>query len=316
VTIAIGLLPVFFALAAGYAAGKIKLIDNKNVAGFDNLTVNIALPLALFCILAGAKRADVIAHWTFALSVFAVTGLAYVLTYVLERKVWKQSARSAAVMAITAGVPNTAAVGFPIAVAVLGRTGALAVATSLAVGAIVLSPATIAIIDRAEATASNGPEGTHKRPSMLAAVAKALRAPVVIAPILGVAWSLSGFTFPSLVNITLSELGALTSGLTLFLTGLVLSAQRIIPNGNVVTTTLITDVVRPVLAIAVVELFHVSRPMAPELVLLMAFPSGFFGLLLALNHGVDSRLSSATVFYSTLLSIGTLSVVILLLPVL
>ena len=94
--IALGLLPVIFALVAGYAAGKIKLVDNKNVAGFDNLTMSIALPLALFSILAGAKRADVIAHWSFALSVFAVTGLAYALTYVLERRVWKQAAPAAA----------------------------------------------------------------------------------------------------------------------------------------------------------------------------------------------------------------------------
>ena len=41
--IAAGLLPVFFALAVGFVAGKTGLIDSKHVDGFNTLVMKIAL---------------------------------------------------------------------------------------------------------------------------------------------------------------------------------------------------------------------------------------------------------------------------------
>jgi len=302
-----GLLPVFFALAVGYAAGKAKLIDNKHVPGFNTLTMTIALPIALFGILAGSKRDDVIEHWAVAAVGLLVMGVTFVGVYLLQRRGWGMTAPSSAVQALTVGFPNAAAVGIPIADAVLGGTGQLAVAVTLAVGGITLSPATIVILDR-------GAQGA--RGSLAGAVFRAIRTPVVIAPILGIVWSLSGLPYPPLLDSTLSELGSITAGLALFLTGLVLSAQRVTPSANVAISTAISVVVRPALAILAVKAFQLPSVMAAEVVLLMAIPSGFFGVLLALNRGQPSPLAGATLFYSTIVSIGTLSLVILLLPAL
>jgi predicted permease len=46
----------------------------------------------------------------------------------------------------------------------------------------------------------------------------------------------------------------------------------------------------------------------------MTVPSGFFGVLLALSHRLAPGLAGPTLFYSTFLSIGTLPIVLLLLP--
>ncbi len=312
-----GLLPVFFALTVGYAAGKFRLIDNSNVAGFNTLVMTIALPIALFTILARSARVDVISHGAVAGVVALVIVISYLLVYLLERRVWRLSRPDAALQALTVAFPNTAAVGLPIADAVLGRTGELAVAVSLAAGTITVSPATIAVVERAPAPSAAGMSPIPEtRRSLTRSVAAALRTPAVIAPILGVAWSLSGLPFPPLLQSALGELGDVTAGLALFLTGLVLSGQRVRPTGNVVVSTLIGDVVRPCLAIAAVKLFDLSSTMAAEVVILMAAPSGFFGVLLALSSGRDHRLTGATLFWSTLVSIGTLSLSILILPAL
>ncbi|SDY68499.1 AEC family transporter [Herbiconiux ginsengi] len=306
--IAEGLLPVFFALAVGYAAGKSRLISNTHVDGFNTLVMSIALPIALFTILAGSKRADVIEHGAVAGVVLLVMVVTYVGVFVLQRRIFKQATSAAAIQALTVAFPNTAAVGLPLADSVLGSTGQLAVAVSLAVGTITVSPATIAIIGRASG-------GAH-RPSILRAILRALRSPVVIAPIAGIAWSLFGLPFPGLASSTLSEIGMLTAGLALFLTGLVLSSQKLKLTPNVAVSTIIGGVIRPLLAIAVVKLVGMPSTMAAETVLLLAVPSGFFGVLLALRSRIDPGLAGATLFYSTLLSIVTLSIVILLLPAL
>jgi len=51
------LLPVFFVLALGYTAGKLRLIDNRNVSSLDTLVMEIALPVSLFTSLASSSRA-------------------------------------------------------------------------------------------------------------------------------------------------------------------------------------------------------------------------------------------------------------------
>ena len=312
--IAAGLLPVFFALAVGFVAGKSGFIDSKHVDGFNTLVMKIALPIALFTILASAKRSDVLEHSSMAGVVLLVMGLTYLMTYILQRRAYGQTAASAAIQALTVAFPNTAAIGLPIADAVLGRTGGLAVAISLAVGSIALSPLTIVIVNRAGGGTSGSPVAA--RGGILKAVGGALRSPVVIAPILGLIWSLAGIPFPALLDQTLTEVGGLTAGLALVLTGLVLSTQQLTPTGNVIVSTLIGDLIRPVLAVAAVIVFGLHGAMAAEIVLLMAIPSGFFGVLLALSHRINPTVAGPTLFYSTLLSIGTLSAVIVLLPML
>jgi malonate transporter and related proteins len=73
----------------------------------------------------------------------------------------------------------------------------------------------------------------------------------VTGPVLGLAWSLLGIPLPHLAQVSLTEIGSVTAGLALFLTGLVLSAQTIEISGNALTSTLLTVVVRPVFSIDV-----------------------------------------------------------------
>ena len=311
--VAAGLLPVFFALAIGYGAGKLKIVDNKHVDVLNTVVMSIALPIALFAILAGAERADVLEHSSVAAAVFMVMAVTYAAMYALQRYIFRQTASVSAVQSLTVAFPNTAAIGLPIADAVLGHTGELAVAISLAVGAITLSPLTITIVNRNRPDPADGTTATE-RPSVVVAFLKALRTPVVIAPILGAVWTLTGVPFPSLLASTLDELGGITAGLALFVTGLVLSNQKLRLTGNVTLSTLFADVARPVIALLVVVLLGLSSAMAVEVVVLMAVPCGFFGVLLALGRRVPAGAAGPTLFYSTLLSAATLSVVIALLP--
>jgi malonate transporter len=114
--------------------------------------------------------------------------------------------------------------------------------------------------------------------------------------------------------VTLTEIGSVTAGLALFLTGLVLSAQTIQISGNALTSTLLTVVVRPALALLAVRIAGLSGEVAQEVLLLLAIPAGFFGVLLGLDYGVKFPAAGMTLLLSTVLSVVTLSVLIAFLP--
>lgn len=304
------LAPVFFALAVGYAAGRFRIIDNVHVDGLNTLVMKIALPLVLFTILAGSQRADIVEHAGLALVVLVVMGGTYLVVFLLQKTAHKRDTAVAAVQALTVAFPNTGALALPIAESVLGPTGELAVAVSLAVGALTLSPLTITLLELRNA--GSGSAGRRA----VRAFGKAVATPVVVAPAVGLVWSLAGIPLPSLLSTTLNEIGGLTAGLALFVTGLVLSSQRLTLTGEIVSGVLIADIARPLFAMGVVAAVGMSGMMAAEVVLLMAVPSGFFGVLIALARKVPAGAAGPTLFYSTVLSAATLPAVILLLPVL
>jgi malonate transporter and related proteins len=227
----------------------------------------------------------------------------YAGTEVLQRRVYRLTPAESAVQAITVAFPNCAAVGLPLLGSVLGPSAVLSVAAVLAVGSIMLSPVTIVALERQQRSGSIWP-----------AVAASLRKPVVIGPVLGLAWSLLGLPLPHLVQVTLTEIGSVTAGLALFLTGLVLSAQTIQISGNALTSTLLTVVVRPALAVLAVRIAGLSGEVAQEVLLLLAIPAGFFGVLLGLDYGVKPPAAGMTLLLSTVLSVVTLPVLIAFLP--
>jgi malonate transporter len=94
----------------------------------------------------------------------------------------------------------------------------------------------------------------------------------------------------------------------------VLSAQTIQISGNALTSTLLTVVVRPALALLAVRIAGLSGEVAQEVLLLLAIPAGFFGVLLGLDYGVKFPAAGMTLLLSTVLSVVTLSVLIAFLP--
>jgi len=300
--IASALLPVFFVLILGYGSGKLHLVDNNNVDSLNTLVMTIALPISLFTSLAAGKRAAVLSRWQFVLLFFAVMVVVYAGTYVMQRRLHGATPSESAIQALTVAFPNIAAVGLPLVSAVLGAESLLSVAAALGVGAIFLNPVTILLLER------------ERGGSMGKVIVNSLTNPVVIGPILGLAWSLIGIPVPSLMHQTLTAIGSVTAGVALFLTGLVLSAQAIEFSRNAYLSSLLATVGRPALGYLVVLALGLTGVPARELVLLLAVPSAFFGVLLSVSYRVRSSVVGTTLLFSTLASVVTLSAVIVLLP--
>jgi malonate transporter len=132
----------------------------------------------------------------------------------------------------------------------------------------------------------------------------------VVAPVLGILLSLSGCSLGAVAAASLTLIGQASAGVALFLTGVILSAQSFRLDWKIVGATGTADVIRPLLAAAIVHVFPVPSEVAKVSILFAAVPSGFFGILFAETYRVRSPEVGSIVISSTVFSIATLAIAI------
>ncbi|MFZ1428745.1 MAG: AEC family transporter [Geminicoccaceae bacterium] len=306
--ILLALAPVFFVLALGYGAGRLRIVDNHQVDGLNALVMDFALPASLFVATASASRAQMFAQAPLFGILCLVMLLLFFAWYILARIFSEITNADASLQALTIAFPNLAGVGLPIASAVLGPAGTVPVAVALAAGSILVSPLTLIMVELSGSKQGGAVEPPTVR--MLRALRRALTKPVVIAPALGILLSLSELKLGPVAEACLMLIGHAAAGVALFLTGLVLSAQSFRLDWRVVAATAMADIIRPLLAAAVVFALPVSAEIARSAILLATVPSGFFGILFAVNYRLDSAVIGSMVTASTIFSILTMAIAI------
>jgi len=300
-TILASLVPVFFVMILGFVAGLTKDIDNRNIGSLNALVMDFALPAALFTAMAQTPREAMIGQANLALVLLLAMLIVFAAAFVIETRVFGTDRRESALSALTASAPNVGSAGLPVIAAVFSRSASVSVAVAVAIAAIVMTPLSLVLLEAA---------GPGER-SVSKIVRGALVKPIVIAPVLGLLLSLGGISLPSLLDSGLTLVGQGASGAALFLTGLVLSAQPFRFNMNVGVGAVLKNIVQPALAGAL-ALLLLQGAEARVAVVLMAVPSGAFGVLFAIRYGVPSAQIGTTLIVSTIASALTLAASIVL----
>ncbi|MBO1325419.1 AEC family transporter [Acetobacter sp. TBRC 12305] len=303
----VSLVPIFAVMAAGYIAGRRGKIDNKNVGSLNMLTMEFALPAALFGTTARASRTVLAEQWPLLFALLLGMLAVFAFVWILSRYISKFSAAVSAVIALSVSLPNYAAAGIPLASAVFGVTGKLYITTAIVSGAIVMSPLTLAFL---EAQKANG--GESGLSLLFLSIGRSMLKPLVVAPFLGVAIALLGIVLPDYILRSFDLLGQATAGIALFVTGLILSAQKVSLSPRILFLGLLCNVVQPLLAYPLTLIIPMPVEMAHAVILLMALPAGFFGLLFALRYQADSRDAGSIMVVSTVMSLATLTVALAL----
>jgi malonate transporter len=302
------LIPIFAIMALGYLAGWTRDINNRHVTELNALVMDFALPASLFSATASSSRALLLAQWPLLL-VFIVSMLAlYALCYWMQSRLFGLKSNEASVQALNISLPNFAAAGLPLITALFGAHETIYVALAIATGSIFMSPLTLAVLEANKAPAG----GQRDRGAIVRAIGRSLRKPIVLAPLVGVAFSMLGIPLAEAVNRSLHLIGQAAGGVALFLTGLILSTQRIRLGPNVLSGTLLKNIVHPVVVIGLVLLLPIDRDTARAAILLCALPSGFFGVLFGLRYGLESQVAGSTLIVSSLISIVSLPVALFL----
>jgi malonate transporter len=311
--IASALIPFLFSMGAGYFAGRVKQ-GAMPLSSINTMLVDYALPFALFLYTARMQRASLAQHTVLIAVLVGVMLAPYFASLLASRFVFKSDPATAAVRAVTIGMPNFASVGLPLLRAVYGPQSDLTVAIAVTTAAVVMSPAALLLLERARSAA---PSRTNEARQTDGLLVKALRntflKPVVLAPIGGVLVSLCGWTLPDLLSQSLNIIGSTTAGLALFSTGLVLAAQPFKLDAQTGFGIVLSNVVQPLIALALVSLLPVPKAIAGQAILLAAIPCGSFGILFGLPYGVSDASAGTTLVASSLLSAVTLSGTIVLL---
>lgn len=304
------LVPVFAGLLLGYVAGARKVVDNQNVKNLVTFLMSFALPCSLFVVIARTPRPLLVGQAKVAVVLALVYLVTFLVTGFVSRRVGRYGTADMAVLALTLGFPNSAAVGIPLLQAVYGAQASVTVAVAIAVGSITVTPITLAIL---ESGTGEGRALSHAA-RIRTSLRKALVRPVFWAPVLGVAVAVATLHLPTYVETSLKILGAATEGTALFVTGLIASSQRFTFNRGVAWAVLGKNVLQPALCLALALLFRLPVEPTRYVVLLCALPSGFFGILFGKGFGATPEVASSSLIASTVLGIFTLAGWIVLLP--
>ncbi len=302
------LVPIFFVLILGYFAGRFKRVDNQRVAELNTLVMEYALPCSLFAATFRTPREALISQWPMVVVLGVGMLVIYGITYFLQRRVFKLGTQESAVQTLNVALPNYASAGLPLIAAVFGPSKIIFVAVSIACGSIIVSPLTLTLLEVGKPDNQGGLTAGRILRSVWASVIK----PIVSAPIIGVILSFVGLTLPPLLGSSLDLIGRAAGGVALFLTGMILSSQAFKLDGNVVSGTLLKNILHPLVAVAIVKLVPMPPDMARAAILLSAVPSGFFGILFGLRYGIQSQEAGSTLIASSVLSALTLAAAIYL----
>jgi malonate transporter and related proteins len=285
------LVPIFVGLLLGYIAGRRGLMDNDNVHVRDLivLVMNFAIPCALFSTIIRTSREDLEQQVLTVLMITLAFTVFYAASYLWARRSLKMSVSDASVLALTIGFPNSAAVALPLFAASYGSASTVTAALSIAVGAITISPLTVALLEADKQSQGTG-ISIH---NVLRSFIRALARPVVWAPALALVGAYFGVHLPGYANLTLITLGSAATGSALILTGVVVSAQRFRFNKDVFWTTVAILVLQPIFALSMTLLFHMSRDHVRDITIISAIPGGFFGLVFGKSFDAKPETASS-----------------------
>ena len=141
------LVPIFAGLLLGYIAGLRGSMDNKNVQTLITFVMSFAIPSSMFLSIVRTSRAALREQVPTVLVLLIAYAVLYAGTYYWARYGANLHASDSSVVALTIAFPNSAAVGFSFLTSVFGSRSAVAVATSIAIGSITVSPITLAILE-------------------------------------------------------------------------------------------------------------------------------------------------------------------------
>jgi predicted permease len=233
-----------------------------------------------------------------ALGVFAVNAVAALLW----ARVRGSDAESRATIAMSSAVPNQGNMGLPMAALAFG-VGGLEIATVLFVIGVVLN-ATAAVTIGAHALGQHTARGAFLAP---------LRYPTFYAAIAGVSLNVFDLTPPTVVSEPIATLAAAAVPCMLVVLGLSFQVPRFYDLTDSLALSVNRLVLGPLAAWGLTAAVGLSGTASAVVIMMAGMPAAVNTTILAGQLGANVPLAVSAVVTSTLLSIGTLAVLITLL---
>ncbi len=293
--------PVFALIGSGYLARRIGVIGPHAVSELNRVVVYLALPALLFDVMAHASwsvlyQPDFIA--AFGLACGAVFYVTLAISLIAGRRL-----ATASLDGLLGAYANTAYIGFPMLLMIYGKESLVPVTIASILTVCVLFASAMVLIELA----------SHAERHPLRLAGKVLgslgRNPILVAPILGVAWGATGLGLPASAETFLTLLGGAASPLALVVIGLFLAEPRPIAASETRTAVglaAVKLVIHPAVTALLTIAFAVPPKLAAMAVLLAALPTGTGPFMLAEFYRLPAVVTSGAILLSTLAALMTL----------
>lgn len=296
-------LPVFAIVLAGYLAGRFRYLGDSGAETFNAFVMNVALPALLFRAMANAD-ASYLFNGPFLLTYIGGQTFLFLISLVIALRVFKTSL-GAACLSATAGIySNTGYMGIPLVLAAFGEVALPPAVLATAINASLVIAVTIAIIET-DLSVGGGRLGVARD------VGKAMiKTPVLVAPVLGIAWSLSGLELPQSADAFTKILGDAAAPCALFSLGLFLVGKPLSEGASEVgVMTLMKLIIHPFVTWLLASWLLADQPMwATIAVLMAAVPTGANLFIIARKYDLYVVRMSSAILATTVGSVLTLSV--------
>ncbi|MYQ79286.1 MULTISPECIES: AEC family transporter [unclassified Streptomyces] len=302
--------PIWVLTGIGYAVGRGGLLGEQAEAVLGRFVFHVAMPAALFTMVSGASP-DVFGHPSMV-AFAASTAVAAGAGFFLVRRVFGRGRADAAIGAMSSGHVNSANLGIPVAVQVLGD--ASFVAQVILFQVLVLSPVVLTLVESGTEGA-DGADGRRPGGGVRRLLTMPLRNPIILASLLGVAVSATGLRLPAAVTHPCDVLGAAAVPTALITLGLSLHrgpggggrARR--ERAETAVVVAVKTLGQPLAALLVAgPLLHLPDHQLLAVVLCAALPTAQNSFIYAREYGLDTGLARDAIVASTLVSMVTLSV--------
>jgi predicted permease len=291
--------PFFLLIALGAGVARLKLLDDGGWRGLSAYTFWIGFPALLVSWLGGAPApggAAALSVAVYAVIMAAMIGLATAAGTLLR---WR--AVDTAGAAACAGVGNTAFLGAPIVVALLGESARGPAMAFVAADFTVLTAIAAFSLQQAAGRAASAR-------ARLAVLVN----PTVVGAAAGVALSLGGWRLWTPVDQTVDLLAATASPVALVALGGLIGRQRLLPERRerapLVLGLFLKLLAAPVLIWLVFSRVPQLAPLLPTAVMLAACPTAVNMFVQARAVGVFEAGSARAVGLGALISLASLSV--------
>ncbi len=299
-TVVIDILPIFLVIALGFWGGRKGLFPAQFIAPANRLAFYLAIPALVFRAVGRAPLADAwqplpaLAGVAAQLITWLLALLAVRLT--LARNSAPPASRASWLQATVHG--NQAILGLAVVFYGLGEEG-LSTA-GLIVTAIILMQNLLSVVSFVRWGA-----GGSRQDSLVKSV---LFNPIILAAMAGLAWSLTGWKLPAVLDRTLQILGNMGLPLALLIIGSNLAQGRLDRDWKgLLSLEAFKLLLMPALGLLLLTMLGVEHLALAVTVILLASPTATISVIMAGEMGGDSRLSSQAVTLSHALSAVTYS---------
>ena len=292
-------LPIWLLAAVGYLAGRTRILGDQGELVLGRFVFHIAMPASLFATLSEAKL-DRFSGW--AIVTFAAgTVSTCLIGFAASRWVFGRGLGDQAISGMAAGYVNSANLGIPVAVQLLGDTSFIVSVMLFQV--LIVTPVVLTVID-----VHNG-EGRLIRVRDLLLLPA--RNPIIVACVLGVAVDGLGWRLPQQVLGPCRLLGAAAVPAALVTLGMSLRGRTAEAGprsrGEVAVAVLLKIVIQPCVAFVLGRYaVHLSRPDLLAVVVCSALPTAQNVFIFAREYDLRTALVRNAIVASSALSMLSL----------